>query len=49
MKKTKISNVDVLSAVVFIPDSPLLGINLIRRALKSIFRLMGKIAALFLL
>lgn len=49
MRKAKISNVDLLSAVVFIPDSSLLIITVIRRTLKSIFRLMGRIAALFML
>jgi len=49
MRKTKISNADLLSAVVFIPDSSVLIITLIRRIIKSMFRLMGRIAAILLL
>jgi len=45
----KISNVDLLSAVVFIPDSSLLIVRFIRNILKNLFRLLGKIAAFFLL
>jgi len=49
MKKEPFSISDILSAIVFIPASPVLLINIVRSFIKLIFRLMGKIAAMILL
>jgi hypothetical protein len=46
--KKQISISDILSAIVFIPQSPVLLINIIRSILKWIFRLLGKIVAMIL-
>jgi len=49
MKKEPFSISDILSAIVFIPASPLLLVNFIRTIIKLVFRLVGRIAALILL
>jgi hypothetical protein len=47
--KKKISISDILVKFVFIPQSSVLIINIIRNILKVIFRTFGKIAAIFML
>jgi hypothetical protein len=47
--KKQVSISDILSAIVFIPQSPILVINIIRSIIKLTFRTLGKIAALLLL
>jgi len=48
MKKEPFSISDILSAIVFIPQSQVLPVNMLRIVLKLIFRFLGKIAALIL-
>jgi len=44
----KISFTDILSALVFIPSSTVGLINFIRNFIKQIFRVIGKVATIFL-
>lgn len=48
MNKRKISYSDILSSVVFVPESPNWIINKLRKLLKSIFRLIGKMIAILI-
>ncbi|MBN1252815.1 MAG: hypothetical protein JXR51_08250 [Bacteroidales bacterium] len=48
MKNLKITYADILSAIVFVPESSILVINMIRKFLKKTFRLIGEIATIFL-
>jgi hypothetical protein len=47
--KRQVSISDILSAIVFIPQSPILVINIVRSFLKVTFRIIGKIAAIIML
>jgi hypothetical protein len=47
MSKRKISYSDILSAVVFIPESPVLIINYMRLGLKVILKIVGKVINMF--
>jgi len=49
MKMQKGRIADLLTKMVFIPDSQVLVVNLFRQLLKRIFRFVGKLAALILL
>ncbi|MFN8254764.1 MAG: hypothetical protein U0W24_03690 [Bacteroidales bacterium] len=48
MKKKIVSYSDILSAIVFIPDSSVLIISVFRLIMMKFFRILGKIAILFL-
>lgn len=48
MKKKKISFADILSAIIFIPESSVLIINYMRLGVKGIFKIIGKVMTIFL-
>ncbi len=47
--KQKLSGADLISKLIFIPESPILVINMLRKLIKWLFRLAGQIAAIILL
>ncbi|RLD67758.1 MAG: hypothetical protein DRI95_04305 [Bacteroidetes bacterium] len=48
MKRKEISFTDILSAFVFIPESPVLIINYLRLIVKSMVRFIAKVVIVFL-
>ena len=49
MNKQKLSSTDLLTKVVFIPESPIFIINLFRQILKRLFVIIGRLVAVILL
>jgi hypothetical protein len=51
MKRNKqiLSGPDLISKLIFIPESPILVINMLRKLIKWLFQLIGRLAAIILL
>ena len=47
--KQKLSGPDLISKLIFIPESPILVINMLRKLIKWLFRLTGQLVAIILL